>query len=514
MNWAGGQGTSLRMRLSGPYVLAMAGAALICAVLDGGLMAWINVGAPGKKGEIFFVELVLLLALGTIILSAALLMPERARVATPFLFILLGWHTGFQIPLGSDKFVLTVFDVLVPLCVVMALVGRWYQSMPAPSWFQLHWRAMAVFWGFCVWGLMLAVVRVIDVSPLLANLKSYALYPLILILLPMCLRTWKPLYWAVGLLVALIVERALDGLHEAASGSYSFKIYDLLPNGQLVHRIDGHMAGSNQYATYLVSGAMICLAIVAASRLKRTRVALTVALGFIGGALLLTFSRGAWLGLGVAILALIFILRPRRGVTVLATLVLIVVAVELLYPEAKTQFFSRAGQVDVSLLRRQEYYSIGFRVLERFPFGAGWGAWFQMTPTGVIAAPGFPWYHDDYLQLATEIGIPGLAVMVWILGTVFMSGVQAARRALNVNQFALCAGLSTALLGMLVQTATDQFLWHADIAPHIWTVAGLVATAAMLVRADRKRLANETTGDADFAEVASGPRSLSASGVG
>jgi O-antigen ligase len=486
----------------------------MCAILDAGLLEWIRVGAPAGKGYVFFVELVLLLAVGTVTLSAALLMPERARIATPFLFILLAWHTGFQIPLGSDKFVLTVFDVLIPLCVVMALVGRWYQSMPAPSWFQLHWRVMAVFWGFCVWGLVLAIVRVIDVSPLLANLKSFVLYPIILILLPMCLRTWKQLYWAVGLLVALIVERALDGLHEAASGSYSFKIYDLLPNGQLVHRIDGHMAGSNQYATYLVSGAMICLAIVAASRMKRTRLLLTFALGFIGLALLLTFSRGAWLGLGVAILALIFILRPKRGVTVLAILVVIVISVELLYPEAKTQFFSRAGQVDVSLLRRQEYYSIGFRVLQRFPFGAGWGAWFQETPTGVIAAPGFPWYHDDYLQLATEIGIPGLMVMLWILGTVLLSGIQAARRALSVNQFALCAGLSTAFLGMLVQTATDQFLWHADIAPHIWTVAGLVATAAMLVRADRNRQSEDPTGEPQADEALTGHTALMASSLG
>jgi O-antigen ligase len=492
----------------------MAGAALLCAVLDGGLLAWIRVGPPGNKGGLFFIELVLLLAVGTATLSAALLMPERARVATPFLFILLAWHTGFQIPLGSDKFVLTVFDVLIPLCVVMALVGKWYQSMPAPSWFQLHWKAMTLFWGFCVWGLVLAILRVIEVPPLLANLKSFVLYPIILILLPMCLRTWKQLYWAAGLMVFLVVERALDGLHEAATGSYSFKIYDLLPNGQLVHRIDGHMAGSNQYATYLVSGAMICLAIVAASRLKRTRVVLAITLGFIGLALLLTFSRGAWLGLAVAILGLIFILKPKRGVSVLAILVVIVVAVELLYPEAKAQFFSRAGQVDVSLLRRQEYYSLGFRVLQSFPLGAGWGAWFQRTPTGIIASPGFPWYHDDYLQLATEIGIPGLLVVLWIVGTVFMSGVQAGRRALSVNQFALCAGLTTAFLGMLVQTGTDQFLWHADIAPHIWTVGGLVATAAMLVQADRNGLNEEPSSGTQSVEVTGGAKPLAATTLG
>jgi hypothetical protein len=330
----------------------MIGAALLCAVIDGGLLAWIKIGPPGNKGSLFFVELVILLAIGTIMLSAALLVPEKARVAAPFLFILLAWHTGFQIQLGSDKFVLTVFDVLVPLTLIMALVGRWYLSMPAPSWFQLHWRAMAMFWAFCFWGLALAIMRVIDVSPLIANLKSFVLYPLILILLPMCIRTWKQLYLAVGLLVALVAERALDGLHEAVSGSYSFKIYDLLPNGQLVHRIDGHMAGSNQYATYLVSGAMICLALVAASRMKRLILLLVPVLGFMGLALLLTFSRGAWIGTAVAILALIFILRPKRGVTVLAILVVIVLAVEILYPEAKTQFFSRAGQVDVSLLSR------------------------------------------------------------------------------------------------------------------------------------------------------------------
>jgi O-antigen ligase len=465
--------------------LPLLGALGLCVALDLGLLDLIRLGPPAGKGEVFFLELSVLASAAVVVTATAILAPQLARDSAPFLFIILAWHTGFQVNLDhTGTFVLTVFDMLVPLCLFLGLIGRWYLAEEERrTWFQDHWRLMAVFWGFCLWGLVLAIVRGVDSQPMLANLKSLLFYPLILIIMPWCIRGWKQLYSAAGLMIVLIVERAGDGLRQAIT--HQILKFQTLFNGHLIYRIDGDMAATNQYATYLLSGGLILLALVAASGLKRwTRLALIAPLALIGLALMLTYSRGAWLGTAVALVALLLMLRPRQAFATVGVFIFIAMIIEVVHPGAGTQMLSRANDYDHSILTREQYQAIGFAVIEHFPLGAGWGAWFARTPTGVQAVSGFPWYHDDYLQLATEIGVAGLLSMVAILVSVVSRGWRAARTATNPTRAALVAGLTAAFIGMLVQAATDQFLWHADIAPHIWIVGGLLLSAAALIRAD------------------------------
>ena len=481
-------------------------ATVICVALDVALLAWIGAGPPAGKGDGFFLELALLLAGASVISATAILAPSAARASIPLLFIVMAWHTGFQVPLEpTGEFVLTVFDVLVPLALILGLIGEWYVSgTGVRSWFGQYWKLMAVFWGFCVWGLALAIVNDISADPLLANLKSFIIYPLIMIILPWCIRSWKQLYLAVGLLVALVFERTLEGLYQA----YTHQVlkFQTLIHGQIVYRIDGHMAATNQYADYLLTGALIALAIVAASRLRLgQRLSLAAPLALTALALLLTYSRGAWLGTLVALLAMLMMMRPRRAFLTMGVLAGIVIVIEALHPGAGGSILQRTfNDYDHSIATRKLFEATGYTVLLHYPFGAGWGAWFQLVPGGIQAIPGFPWYHDDYLQLATEVGIPGVIPMLAILFSIVVAGWRASVRADNATKAALMAGVTAAFVGILVQTATDQFLWHADIAPHIWIVAGLVLSGAALVGADRRR--KQTIADAmKYAENADTP---------
>jgi len=482
-------------RSAGRIIVAMLGALAVCALVDVGLVTWIRVGPPGGKGQIFFVELVIMIAAAMVVAATAVIAPETARKVTPFLFVALAWHTGFQVPLDkTDEFVLTVFDVLVPLCLFLGLIGRWFVTgTTCRAWFEENWRLMALFWGFCAWGLMVALVRGVSPPPMLANLKSLLFYPLIAIILPWCIRSWKQLYWAVGLMLLLVFERTLDGLNQARTHQISRFVTQLV-HGQVIYRIDGHMAATNQYAAYLVTGGLILLAIVAASKLRTgVRFALMIPLALTGLALLLTYSRGAWLGTGVGLIALLIILKPQRAAGTLAILAFVALIIQVVHPGAGTQILLRANDFDRSIAARVNFESTGIAVIRHFPLGAGWGAWFQQVPGGVQAIPGFPWYHDDYLQMATEIGVLGALSMIAILGSIVWTGWKAARDAVDANKAALTAGLTAAFIALCVQTATDQFLWHADIAPHIWIVAGLLLSAVLLLRMDdhKRRLIDE-----------------------
>jgi O-antigen ligase len=263
-----------------------------------------------------------------------------------------------------------------------------------------------------------------------------------------------------------------------------------LVHGQIIYRIDGDMAATNQYAAYLMTGAFILLSVVTASRIRPLyRVLLAGPLALTGLALLLTYSRGAWLGSGIGLLVLLLMLKPRRAFATVGLLAFVGLVIEAVHPGAGSQIVLRANDIDRSIQARETYETTGLQVLMHYPFGAGWGAWFRLVPGGIQAIPGYPWYHDDYLQLATELGIPGLLSLLAILGSVVWTGWTAARKAYDPNNAAIVAGLTAALVGMLVQTATDQFLWHADIAPHIWIVAGLMLSGVMLMRMDDRRRA-------------------------
>jgi len=138
---------------------------------------------------------------------------------------------------------------------------------------------------------------------------------------------------------------------------------------------------------------------------------------------------------------------------------------------------------DSSTVERQQWTQMGVQVVKEFPLGAGWGAAFFETPSGPQTWPtGYPWYHDDYLQLATEIGIPGMLGFIWLLAAVLFVGYRAFRCAKTLTKRCAIAGLMAGVLAGCVQATLDQFFWLAAIAPFIWINAGLLLGAAMLAR--------------------------------
>jgi putative inorganic carbon (hco3(-)) transporter len=235
-----------------------------------------------------------------------------------------------------------------------------------------------------------------------------------------------------------------------------------------------------------MSGLLIAVALIVAGRSQRLRIVLSGAVLVMGIALLLTLSRGAWLGTVAGLCVLAIFLRLRRLAALLGLLAFVFVAIQLAQPGSSTIVSVRlnaTAQTDPTLGERQGYYALGEQVLLHYPFGAGWGAAFILGPSGLQADHNpndWPWYHNDYLQLATQVGIPGLIAFAWIFLYVFRRAVQTSRRVRNRGEFAVIVGLVAALAGMLVQAGTDQFFWRTDIAPHIWILVGLLLAATNL----------------------------------
>jgi O-antigen ligase len=482
-------GTNLRQSIGAklPMPIAAVCALATCSALDLAILTWIRAGPPaGKSADLFFLEVALLLS-GAILLGAVALFapPSRVRVAVPFVFIALAWHTGFQITLGGDgRLVLSLVDILVPVAIFLALVGRWHRRLSVEALKHLR-RPLVTFSIFCLWGVAVAIARDVFVPPLIGNLKAFTLYPLIALIIPLCITTWRQLYGAVGLFLALAIERTVEGIAHP-----SYLTTTLLPTGQVVGRNSGNFASANQYALYVMTGLLIVATLVVAGRSRLLRLVLLGPLIAMAVVLVSTFSRGAFLGTTVGLLFLAFLVPRHRAVALIGVAILGYATVKTLSPDSASRVSARLGTFDSSLQERISSLSLGQEVIAQYPLGAGWGAAFVLTPSGAVADrnPGtaWPWYHDDYLQLATEIGVLGLIAFLALWFRIFRLGLRAYRAARDGPHGAIFIALLSALVAVLFQAGTEQVLWHTDIAPHVWIVGGLLLAAVCLVDASIK----------------------------
>lgn len=215
------------------------------------------------------------------------------------------------------------------------------------------------------------------------------------------------------------------------------------------------------------------------------------AAGLMAAALPLTLARGPWLAAAVGVGATV-LLRPRSGgegrrllrLAVLLALagLLAVAAMEFggggTRPLQKlTGTFSR---VMAGGEGRQLWWAAAAAMVADRPLaGVGTGRFREEYPAyqgrviasraggnrAVPAAAPVESPHNDYLQVAAELGIPGLLLLLGALGTILWSGVRAWRRGTEAERGrragalgGLAALLAAALVGYPLHTATGVFL--------------------------------------------------------
>jgi putative inorganic carbon (HCO3(-)) transporter len=212
--------------------------------------------------------------------------------------------------------------------------------------------------------------------------------------------------------------------------------------------------------------------------------------------LLLTESRGAWAALLAAAL-LLAALRWRWG-WLLLPLAAAAGAALLIYlgPGRVLDLLASSGMVS-SLDGRLEIWSRAIYMIQDFPFsGIGLGSF------GVVADRMYPFFayapntvehaHNLFLQVAVDLGMPGLIAWLAIVGTVTLSAWQLYRRGQQVGD-GWAAGLGAGILGsqaaLAVHGLFDAVTWGmVRPAPLVWLVWGLALAGWQLARGRRRTL--------------------------
>jgi len=202
------------------------------------------------------------------------------------------------------------------------------------------------------------------------------------------------------------------------------------------------------------------------------------------GLLFLTQARGAWLGFMASLLALLATGGGRLG-RVGAVLLLITLVVLATFGSASLR---QAIQIDaesarilsiVSMEQRLEIWSRAQYAIADFPFtGPGLDVFqyvipvmyplFQARPDMLI-----PHAHNEFLQVALDIGLPGLVAWQALYIVIFWMLWRAYRRGPDGLVQALALGSGGTLIAHLVYAMTDCAVLDAKPNIVFWVVVGL-----------------------------------------
>jgi putative inorganic carbon (hco3(-)) transporter len=246
-------------------------------------------------------------------------------------------------------------------------------------------------------------------------------------------------------------------------------------------RASGPMADPNDFAFYLVAAVPFAMAF--ARRSRRLRYPCVAAAALLLLAIALTFSRGAILGVLAMVLLALLTRQLRVGAVVAAALLLglgagvLVTADPTLVRDSVAAKQHVAGQnVDDRLTTwtMAAEMTADSPLLGKGPagFATNFDAYLgtrETDPAHLDVA------HQMYLDVASELGLAGLAAFL----AVIVTGLAGAWRAARQHGDAVAAGVVTAFVGVLVAAS---FLSEQYYLP-VWLLAALGAGLGAGVRA-------------------------------
>lgn len=251
-------------------------------------------------------------------------------------------------------------------------------------------------------------------------------------------------------------------------------------------------------STYLVMLIPVAFSLAVFERGGHARVVYAAAAGLASLCLVFTFSRAGILALACEVWMLAWFLRRRSVwlVTAVFTLALVILTVLLLRQGTMTTIpgttIPGTKANEASLIHRADIwkFTIG-RLLEHPIVGVGYGKDNFKLVYGDLeekSEPGrLPVHtggtHNTFLDLALGVGIPGVALFIWLMQRIGRRTLEEFRRVTDdpMNR-SILLGVGVSLVGLMIRLFFDH-MFVGTLAILFWV---LVALAVPKGRADRR----------------------------
>ncbi|MCP4423121.1 MAG: hypothetical protein GY803_01380 [Chloroflexi bacterium] len=296
------------------------------------------------------------------------------------------------------------------------------------------------------------------------------------------------------------------GINWVSEISFLARIIDRLPSQMiLIPESPAGGVGANQLAGTLLIPLMLVLSILFGWRpIRRPKLAI-IGVGaltaLIGGVLILTQSRSGWIG-GIGGLFVLLVLWGRilppsplksaiwliLGVFIISS----VIGLAAMGPEKIIDLWNNPNQETVI----GQFGTVGFRLevwqwalagIQDFPFtGAGLGSFRRVVqrlyPIGVPFDYDIAHAHNIFLQVALDLGLPGLVIYLALLIITAVIGLQVAKQDEQLRPFAL--GILAGLAAIHIYGQGDTLALGSKPNLLFWVSLGLVAAMKQILLSD------------------------------
>jgi O-antigen ligase len=372
---------------------------------------------------------------------------------------------------GEQQVATPAAQLLLMTILAIAVAGAQMIPLPAAIWTHLGPR-QAIANGFRVLGMQLPP-QPLSLTPA-AGLNSLLgiIPPLALVSAMVRLRAYRPNWLATALVAGTLAGVALGALQVASSASElsSWYLYSETNQGRAV----GFFANADHMATLLVVTIPFLAAIVASARnasMQRYSAIIAVVAGFaivvVVGIALNGSIAGYGLALPVIAASSLILLPPSSRLRLwIVGLALLLVLGSIAALETTSIGSSKLGEHAATAAQsRTEILGTTSRAIRDFmPVGSGLGSFPHVYPLYEPAAKVTSDYvvhaHNDYAELALELGVAGIVLMLLFLAW-WSGAVWRAWRTGQAGPFARAAAIASA--AVLVHSLVDFPLRTAAI---------------------------------------------------
>jgi putative inorganic carbon (HCO3(-)) transporter len=413
--------------------------------------------------------------------------------------ILMQWGDPIAVALLSLVYALAPFvsSGLVGL-LLLACVGFWLlltlsdESAPANKllFTPIHLLVL-LYWAIAVISTALSPVKP-------AAFQDLVVLTLYLLLFALCARVlrWPRLRsWLITLYLHISLIVSVYGLRQWFFGAKALATW-VDPQSPLARttRVYSYLGNPNLLAGYLIPAVVLSLvAIFAWQGWMKKALALTMFIAN-GACLILTFSRGGWIGLVVGVLTAMALLvywwsvqmppfwRTWSLPIILATMTgLLLLAVIFVEPVRLRVWSIFADRQDSSNNFRRNVWDAVFAMIRDRPLigiGPGHNSFNKIYP--LYQRPRYTALsaYSLFLEVAVETGFIGLACFLWLIIVTFNSGFSQLRRwrqSRNLEGFWLIGALAT-VAGMLAHGIVDTIWFRPEVNSLWWLMVAIIAS--------------------------------------
>ncbi len=398
---------------------------------------------------------------------------------------------------------------------LVACVGFWVLLTLSDEARPLHFRdaptltpihlLVLLYWGIATVATALSPVKT-------AAFSGWTKLTLYLVLFALCariLRSPRLRSWLITLYLHVALLVSVYGLRQWFFGAEALATWvDAESPLSKTTRVYSYLGNPNLLAGYLLPAVILSLMAVFAWRGWVPK-ALALTMFFVNTAcFVLTFSRGGWIGLLVAIFALLMLLvywwsiqMPTfwrtwsLPILVGSMSLLLMLAVLFVEPVRDRVFSIFAGREDSSNNFRINVWAAVIEMIRDRPIlgiGPGNTAFNKIYP--LYQRPRYTALsaYSIVLEIAVETGFIGLACFLWLLIVTFNQGIIQLRRLRLLRSqegFWLIGAIAT-LLGTLAHNTVDTVWYRPEVNTLWWLMMAVIASYYTTSAQDQTKVSN------------------------